>query len=177
MEFFIDVQVDEPFEGLIDAAGLQSVVAATLRRHADELGAEAEVTLRITDDAEMQALNHAYRGVDASTDVLSFGAHEDGADEPALTLPPELAAELERHLGDIVISFPYAERQAQQFGNSTAAELRLLAIHGTLHLLGYDHAAPDEEAAMWAEQEVILTPYGDAAIARRTYPDEPDTRP
>ena len=176
MESFIDIQIDEPFESLVDAADLQAVVLATLRRHPEELGEEAAVTLYITGDAEVQALNRTYRGVDAPTDVLSFGAHE-GEDDPVLNLPPELAAELDRHLGDIVISFPYAERQAQQFGNSTAAELRLLAIHGTLHLLGYDHAAPDEEAAMWAEQEAILTPYGDAAIARRNYPDEPDTRP
>ena len=172
MELYVDVQVDEAFAGLVDVAPLQTVVEGTLRRHADELGDEVEVALRITDDAEIQMLNSAYRGIDAPTDVLSFAAHEVGADEPALDLPPDLAAELARHLGDIVISYPYAERQAAQFGNSLGAELRLLAIHGTLHLLGYDHAAPDEEAAMWAEQEAILTPYGDAAIARRTYPDE-----
>ena len=174
MELLIDFQIDEAFERLVDAQDLETLVAATLQRHADELSEAVEITLRITDDAEMQALNHAYRGVDSSTDVLSFAAHEESEDEPALALPPELAAELERHLGDIVISYPYAERQARQFGNSVAAELRLLAIHGTLHLLGYDHAAPDEEEAMWAEQEAILAPYGDAAIARRNYPDEPN---
>jgi probable rRNA maturation factor len=84
-------------------------------------------------------------------------------------LPPELAAEMDRHLGDVVIAYPYAERQAQRFGNSLAAELRLLAIHGTLHLLGYDHATSDEEEAMWAEQEAILAPLGEANLARRTY--------
>jgi probable rRNA maturation factor len=172
MELLIDVQVDDAFAGLVEANDLQNMVEAALRRHAEELGEAVEITLRITDDAEMQTLNHAYRGVDASTDVLSFAAHEQGEDEPHLDLPAELAAELARHWGDIVISYPYAVRQAGQFGNSIAAELRLLAIHGTLHLLGYDHAAPDEEEAMWAEQEAILAPYGDAAIARRNYPDE-----
>jgi probable rRNA maturation factor len=174
MELLIDVQVDEAFSELVNTADLQEVMAATLRRHSEELGEVVEITLRITDDVEMQALNQAYRGVDAATDVLSFAAHETGADEPPLDLPAELAAELARHWGDIVIAYPYAARQAAQFGNSIPAELRLLAIHGTLHLLGYDHAAPDEEAAMWAEQEAILTPYGDAAIARRNYPDEPN---
>lgn len=174
MELLIDCQVDDAFSGLVDNVDLQTMVAATLRRHAEEFGDEVEVALRITSDEEMRALNHAYRGIDAATDVLSFAAHEDGGNEPALTLPPELANELARHLGDIVISYPYAERQAGQFGNSVAAELRLLAIHGTLHLLGYDHGEPDEEEAMWAEQEAILAPYGDAAIARRKYPDESD---
>jgi probable rRNA maturation factor len=84
-------------------------------------------------------------------------------------LPPELAEELDRHLGDVVIAYPYAERQAQQFGNSAAAELRLLAVHGTLHLLGYDHASPEEEEEMWAVQEAILAPLGEATLARRTY--------
>lgn len=172
MELLVDIQVDDDFAGLLDPADLQAVIEATLRRHAEELGDEVEVALCITDDAEMQALNSTYRGVDAATDVLSFAARDGSEDEPALDLPPELEAELARHLGDIVISYPYAVRQAAQFGNSIGAELRLLAIHGTLHLLGYDHAAPGEEAAMWAEQKAILTPYGDAAIARRTYPDE-----
>lgn len=174
MELWIDVQVDEAFAGQVDVADLENMVAATLRRHAADLGEVVEVTLRITDDAEMQALNHAYRGVDAATDVLSFGAHDQSDDAPHLDLPPDLAAELQRHLGDIVIAYSYAERQAAQFGNSVTAELRLLAIHGTLHLLGYDHAAPDEEEAMWAEQESILAPFGDAAVARRKYPDEPN---
>jgi probable rRNA maturation factor len=176
MEQALDIQVDEEYEDLVDAVDLKNVVAATLHRHARELGAAVEITLRITSDEEIQSLNRMYRGIDAATDVLSFAAHEAGEDEPPLALPAELAAELERHLGDIVISYPYAKRQAGQFGNSVASELRLLAIHGTLHLLGYDHAEPGEEEAMWAEQEAILTPYGDAAVARRKYPDEPDAR-
>jgi len=174
MQLLIDGQMDDAFIGLVDLGDLETMVAATLRRHAEELGDEVEVALRITNDEEMRALNHAYRGIDAATDVLSFAAQDDSSEGPALVLPPDLASELERHLGDIVISYPYAARQAAQFGNSVAAELRLLAIHGTLHLLGYDHAEPDEEEAMWAEQEVILSPYGEAAIARRNYPDEPD---
>ena len=64
----------------------------------------------------------------------------------ALRVLAELAAELDRHLGDVVIAYPYAEHQAQRFGNSVAAELRLLAIHGTLHLLGHDHETSDADA-------------------------------
>lgn len=172
MELLIAVQVDDAFAGLVDPADLETIVAATLQRHAEDLGKTAEIGLRIVGDDEMQELNRIYRGVDAPTDVLSFAAQEEAEEEPALNVPPELAAELDRYLGDIVISYPYAERQSSQFGNSISAELRLLAIHGTLHLLGYDHAEPHEEEAMWAEQEMILAPYGDAAVARRKYPDE-----
>jgi probable rRNA maturation factor len=169
MENVIDLQIDDEFAGLVDAESLEAVVAATLHRHHTELGPVVEVSLVITRDEAVQALNRDYRGIDAPTDVLSFAAQEAREDEPALALPPELAAELDRRLGDIVIAYPYASRQAQQFGNSVAAELRLLAIHGTLHLLGYDHAVPEEEEAMWAEQEAILAPLGEAMMARRNY--------
>lgn len=174
MDVLIECQVDDAYRHLVDPVDIETIVAATLRRHAEELGEEVEVAVRITDDEEVQTLNRDYRGIDAATDVLSFAAHDDDGGEALLALPPDLAGELARHLGDIVIAYPYAERQAAQFGNSVTAELRLLAIHGTLHLLGYDHAEPDEEEAMWAEQEAILGLYGDATIARRTYPDEQD---
>jgi probable rRNA maturation factor len=169
MEMIIDLQVDEEFMPLVNVEDLQQAVAATLQRHADELGETVEVALLITGNDVVQELNRTYRGLDAPTDVLSFSAQETVEVEPDLALPPELAAELDRRLGDIVIAYPYAERQAQHFGNSVASELRLLAIHGTLHLLGYDHAEPDEEQAMWAVQEAILTPLGDARVARRVY--------
>jgi probable rRNA maturation factor len=171
METTLELHVEDEFAELIDAASLEAVVTATLQRHSSELGPEVELALLITCDETLQALNRDYRGIDAPTDVLSFAAQEALDTEPDLALPPELAAELDRRLGDIVIAYPYAARQAAQFGNSVAAELRLLAIHGTLHLLGYDHATPEEESAMWAEQEAILAPLGEAEIARRIYPE------
>lgn len=174
MNVSINCQVDEAYAGSVDRADLQAMISATLLRHVDELGEDVEVAVRVTSDDEMRAINLAYRGIDAATDVLSFAAEEESESQPPLAMPPELAEEVGRHLGDIVIAYPYAERQAAQFGNSVATELRLLAIHGTLHLLGYDHAEPGEEEAMWAEQEAILAPYGDAAVAKRKYPDEPD---
>jgi probable rRNA maturation factor len=164
----VDIQVDDEYAELVDVPSLAAVVTATLRRHPDDLNDEVEVALVVTSDEAVQALNRDYRGIDSPTDVLSFAA-QDAAAEPDLALPPDLAAELDRHLGDMVIAYPYASRQAQHFGNTVAAELHLLAIHGTLHLLGYDHATPEEEEAMWAEQEAILTPLGEASMARRTY--------
>lgn len=169
MELLVDIQVDEEYAGLVDVQSLEAVVAITLQRHQDDLGDDVEVAVVITGDEAVQALNREYRGVDAPTDVLSFAAQEDAAEEPDLALPADLAAEIDRHLGDVIIAYPYAARQAERFGNSIGAELRLLAIHGTLHLLGYDHASPEEEDAMWAEQEAILAPLGEANMARRNY--------
>ncbi len=163
----IDVQIDEIFAELVDADRLAAVARATLQQQA----AVGVLTIVVTSDEAVQQLNRDYRGVDAPTDVLSFAAQESSDEEPELVLPPEVAAELAAYLGDIVIAYPYAARQAVRFGNSAAAELRLLTVHGVLHLLGYDHATPAEEAAMWAIQEQVLAAFGDAALARRAYDD------
>ena len=92
--------------------------------------ARGEVTIALVSDARVRALNRAYRGKDAATDVLSFSA-------PPLvgrlrTGPPPL--------GDIVIARGVARRQARAHGHGEATEWRVLALHGLLHLLGYDHA-------------------------------------
>ncbi len=98
---------------------------------------------------------------------------EDGDDDDddalPVDLPAELADELNSYLGDIIIAYPYAARQAAEYQNSVAAELRLLAVHGVLHLLGYDHESAEEEESMWALQRQILTHFGDADLATRLY--------
>jgi probable rRNA maturation factor len=142
----INVQVDEPFDVEVDAADLVRVIAVAL---AAEGRPDAELTLVISDDAVVAALNREYRSVDGATDVLSFSAQEP---TPGFVSAPEAAT----YLGDIIIALPFTRRQAAEVGKPLAKELRLLAVHGTLHLLGYDHAAPDEEAAMWARQDAIL---------------------
>jgi probable rRNA maturation factor len=162
----LDVQVDEAFATLVHVHELQRVAAAVLL-HAQ--AADGRLVIVVTDDDAVQTLNREYRMVDAATDVLSFAAQDVAGDAPELVLPPELAAEMRQYLGDVVIAYPYAARQAAHFGNSVAAELRLLTAHGVLHLLGYDHATSEDEAAMWAVQEQVLSAFGDAAIARRTY--------
>lgn len=163
----ITIQVDEAFLDLVDEANL----AAVLEQALTHIGRPtAALTLVVTTDEAVQELNRDYRDVDAPTDVLSFAAQESDPTAPALAdLPPELAAELAGYLGDIIIAYPYAERQAAHYQNSVAAELRLLAVHGLLHLLGYDHATPEEEAAMWALQSTLLAPFGDAHLTQRTY--------
>jgi probable rRNA maturation factor len=163
----IDWEIDEPFLAQVDRADLTAAIERTLQLSGRE---RAALTVVITSDELIQQLNHDYRGVDAPTDVLSFASQESvSPTTPALVLPPELAAELDDYLGDILIAFPYAERQAAHFQNSIAAELRLLAVHGVLHLLGYDHDDPQAEAAMWAQQEAVLAHFGDHNLSHRQY--------
>ncbi len=123
-------------------ASLQAAAAATLDH--EQVPLPAGLTLLLSNDTQLQELNLAYRGEDKPTDVLSF-AFEGPAG-------PEMAG----YLGDIAISVETAEQQAQAAGHALLDELRLLTVHGTLHLLGFDHDEPAAEAAMWAVQNSIL---------------------
>jgi probable rRNA maturation factor len=109
-----------------------------------------EITLRLTDDAEIQSLNAQYRQIDRPTDVLAFAALED-----EMTLPAEMGG-LPLYLGDIIISIETAQKQADVQGHSVKIELLWLASHGFLHLLGWDH--PDELGLteMLACQDLLL---------------------
>lgn len=104
----------------------------------------SEISVRITDDYVLQKLNTQFMGVDASTDVLSFPVPFDN---------PETG---NPYLGDIIISYPTAARQAEAAGHPVGEEIVLLLVHAILHLLGYDHHEPEEKAAMWALQDEIL---------------------
>ncbi len=164
MGYEIQIEVDEDYVGQVNAGALEAVAAAALLH----VGiADADVTLVITTDEEVQALNQEYRGVDAPTDVLSFSAQE--GDELILDAPDELKELMERSLGDIVIALPYAIHQAARFGNSVDGELALLTVHGLLHLLGHDHATAEGEAEMWALQEEILRPLGHGGQSFRAH--------
>ncbi len=142
----IIVEVAESYLGEVDAADLARVVVHALTV---EGWPDGELTLVITTDEEMAELNQQYRAVEGPTDVLSFPAQDP---TPGFVSAPEMAA----YLGDIVIALPFTRRQAAELGRSLRDELRLLAVHGVLHLLGYDHAEPEAEAAMWARQDAIL---------------------
>ena len=108
------------------------------------------VSLVLTDDAGIAALNREFREVDAPTDVLSFPQLE--AAGPVTAVP----ADAPLLLGDIVVSLQRAEAQAHEYGHTRARELGFLLVHGLLHLLGYDHETPDEVGTMEARQEAIL---------------------
>ena len=106
------------------------------------------MTIVLTDDAQLHELNREYLGVDAPTDVLSF---------PASETDPETGV---AYLGDILISIPRATQQAQAAGHPIEAEVQLLVIHGTLHLLGHDHAEAEEKARMWKAQGEVMSQLG-----------------
>jgi probable rRNA maturation factor len=108
---------------------------------------EAELTLRITDSAEVQQLNKTYRDKDQSTNVLSFPAD----------LPPELNIPL---LGDIIISAEVVEQEALEQGKSSEAHWAHMVIHGTLHLLGYDHIDDNDAEAMESLETQLLSQLG-----------------
>ena len=118
---------------------------------------EAALSIVITDDDEIRSLNRQFRHVDAPTDVLAFA--DDPTEQAFVTAPDEPP-----YLGDVIVSYPRARVQSATQRHSVVAELRLLIVHGVLHLLGYDHGTPNEKAAMWRAQTAVLTQLGLAHI-------------
>jgi probable rRNA maturation factor len=114
-----------------------------------------ELSLRLTTDAEIQALNSQFRHLDKPTDVLSFAAME--VDFPKIEAD---ASDLAVYLGDIIISVDTAVRQAAEHGYSLRRELAWLASHGLLHLLGWDHTDEESLLIMLGQQETFLAQSG-----------------
>ncbi|AST06741.1 rRNA maturation RNase YbeY [Anoxybacillus flavithermus] len=116
---------------------------------------EAEVSVTFVDNEKIREINRDYRGKDQPTDVISFALEEMGEEEIAI-----VGADVPPVLGDIIISVPKAREQAEQYGHSFMRELGFLAVHGFLHLLGYDHETEEEEKVMFAKQEQLLQQFG-----------------
>jgi len=141
----IDVQEDFSDTALLERA-------ARLTLDLESAPADSDMTIVLTDDSQLHELNREYLDVDAPTDVLSFPADEE---DPETGIP---------YLGDILISIPRAMQQAQAAGHPVEAEVRLLVVHGTLHLLGHDHAEVEEKARMWKAQSEVMSKLGLAHI-------------
>lgn len=156
----VEVQVDEGYADRLDTELLTRCAVATLQHQ--RLEGPAEMTVVVTRDERVRELNRVYRGIDAPTDVLSFGS----GDDDGFVSPPGAP----RYLGDVVISFDRVETQAKRAGHGMEAELQLLTVHGVLHLLGHDHSEPDEKMVMWAAQTEVLRVLG-AAVADPTPED------
>ena len=140
-------------ETLVIAEGLTEEILRAADVVGEVYGVEnSEVSVTLTDDAHIHALNKKFRGVDRATDVLSFAFRE--SDEPEV-----IGADFEI-LGDVIISVERAKAQAEEFGHSFLREVIFLDVHGLLHLLGYDHIADDERQEMEAEQKFIMTKLG-----------------
>ena len=111
-----------------------------------------ELSILLCDNKKIHELNKEYRGIDRPTDVLSFALNEGDDYE---------GSEEEHHLlGDMILSLERAHEQAVEYGHSFEREMGFLAVHGFLHINGYDHYTPEEEAEMFGLQEEILTAYG-----------------
>ncbi len=133
-----------------------SFVEKVLKHAAEtENVSEAEVSVTFVTNEIIQAINKEYRGKDTPTDVISFAMEELGEGEQEI-----VGSEEPRTLGDIIISLDRTKEQAADYGHSFERELGFLAVHGFLHLLGYDHMSEEEEQEMFAKQENILSSLG-----------------
>jgi probable rRNA maturation factor len=164
-EISVEPEVDVPV-GV--TALLQQAAVMTLKHQG--VADTAALTILLADDETLHSLNRDFLDEDRPTDVLSFPAGElmPGIGE----LAAEFADDLAHYLGDIALSVPYATRQATAKGHEPAAEMQLLVVHGVLHLLGYDHATPVEQAQMWRVQAEILEQLGLRGIAPTDELDE-----
>ncbi len=139
----VHVQCDPAFGA--SAAGLADAARTALEHEAAPAG---ELTIVLTGTDRMRQLNRDFAGEDRPTDVLSFA---DGTPDPETGLV---------YFGDVIIAVPVAMAQASEANHPPAAELALLTVHGLLHLLGYDHADPQERGRMESTQTAILARLG-----------------
>ncbi len=144
----INLQIEALNSEIISETILQQAAEETLKQVGASL--DADLTIVLTGDETLRQLNREFMGIDAPTDVLSFPADE---------IDPETG---QPYLGDVVISIPRAQAQAPENGQSVQAEILLLAVHGVLHLLGFDHAEASEKELMWAQQQAVLSRVGTA---------------
>jgi probable rRNA maturation factor len=142
----VTVQVKRNVRCLVDKSILQRAAQLTLAltNSADK----SDLSIVIGNDALLQKLNYKYRHIEAPTDVLSF---------PSGEIDPDMSA---IYLGDIVISLPRAEYQSTKESHPLVDELQLLVVHGSLHLLGYDHAELADKKMMQVAQDKILVQLG-----------------
>jgi len=141
----INIEIIPEFRRVFMPSILERAAKATLHQQS---APDVDLSLVLTGDSQIQALDRDFLKKDAPTDVLSF---------PSFETDPETGR---RYLGDIIISVPQAEAQSVAAGHSLEAELSLLVIHGILHLLGHDHAGVRDKRRMWAAQSEILTILG-----------------
>jgi len=137
----IDIDFAPAYEGKIDPDLILEAVKAALD------GAELDLSVRIGTEEEIQSLNRTFMGLDKPTDVLAFPSGEAGD-------------ETDPYIGDLIICLPQAQKQAEAGGHLLEREVQLLAVHGTLHMLGFDHDTPENKARLWDRQAEVLKSLG-----------------
>lgn len=142
----INLEIDEVFQDQVQRSFLAHAAENTLNYLS--VPKNASLSIQITTDQHIQALNQQYRHYDQPTDVLAFPAGHTDPDDGTM------------YLGDVIISFPRAVFQAEQRGHPAIQEIQLLIIHGILHLCGFDHADPEGKQSMWYIKHQILTQLG-----------------
>ena len=142
----VSVQFEPGFEAVLERDWLERLACASFEREGGDQ--ELALGLVIAGDDQVRALNRDFRRRDEVTDVLSFPL----APDPEFILPPGEAGAL----GEVVLSYPRAEAQAAEHGCSVEEEVARLVVHGVLHLNGYDHETPEEEARMRAREDEVL---------------------
>jgi probable rRNA maturation factor len=146
----VDFTVEDGLAANWDEPRITSLIASIVAR---ELPHDAEyvVSLHLVDNRTIQRLNREHRQIDAATDVLSFPLRAAG-----FVVPEGEPV----HLGDVVLSYPKAVAQADEYGHSVEREVAYLVAHGVLHVLGYDHEEAAERGRMRAKEEEALQPLG-----------------
>ena len=124
-----------------------------------KLPEDTEMSVTFMDNAAIQVINRDYRDKDQPTDVISFALEEETEEELPIIFDDEMPA-MPRNLGDIMMSVERAKEQASEYGHSYDRELGFLALHGFLHINGYDHMTPEDEKEMFGLQKEILDAYG-----------------
>ncbi|MBS9477322.1 rRNA maturation RNase YbeY [Ancylobacter radicis] len=137
-----------PLAADLVARAVRAACAGVLGAYELDIESGAEIAVKLTDDATIQALNRDWRGKDYATNVLSFPT------------PEVVRAGGDPHLGDIAIALETLTREAQEEGKPFADHLQHLAVHGTLHLLGFDHEVAEEAEEMEAMERDILAELG-----------------
>ncbi len=134
---------------------LQEAVSTTLKY--ENINSEIELCISIVDKERIKELNREFRNIDKQTDVLSFPSFEflKGEDKNEVILSDVFSSEYP-YLGDVVLCFDIAQKQAIEYGHSLERELAFLTVHSILHLLGYDHMLEDEEMEMRQKQRDIM---------------------
>ena len=146
----INVLIDKAYKKQVKSGWLKNLVRQI--QTAEKVSVKSEMAIVITGDEKIHELNLKYLAEDRPTDVLSFPMNEQSGAAPFFVNAPDARL----HLGDIIISYPTAARQAEEHNHSVDREITILLIHGILHLLGYDHDIPERAQAMRKRESAIL---------------------